>query len=88
VTVRALARVTDPKSGFVTVIDREPVEAFALAVTTAVILVPLTHVVVPTVTPLPETFTVAPLTNLVPVKMSVTAVPRRVAVGDTDVSVG
>jgi hypothetical protein len=88
VTMNALASVLTPPSGFVTVNDREPVGAVAVALSAAVMLVALNQVVLLTVTPVPETVTFAPLIRVVPVIVTVTVVLRRSVDGLTEVTVG
>ena len=65
-TVRQAEHVPERRSGLVTVTLRAVGFAVGATVTLAVRLVELFHVTVPTVTPVPETVTVAPLTKLEP----------------------
>jgi hypothetical protein len=66
-TVKTLAPVPTPASGFVTVTSRAPVVAFEATVMLAVSEVALTNVVEFTVMPVPENVAAAPETNPVPV---------------------
>jgi hypothetical protein len=81
-------RVPDVPPLVVTVTVRLPTVAVLAMVKVAVICVELTTATLLTVTPVPETLTVAPETKLVPVKVTETAVPLAPLVGERDASVG
>jgi hypothetical protein len=85
VNVAALLR----PAGVVTVTFLTPTAAVAEIVNVVVIVVGFTTLMVPTVTPVPDTATVVPvLVKFVPVRVTATAVPRRAEFGATAVSVG
>ena len=86
-TLKGTAALVPP--AVVTVTLRAPNVAATSTVNLAVMLVELETAKLLGVTPLPSTFTVvAPATKLVPVRVTVGAVPVMPVVGDIDASVG
>jgi hypothetical protein len=86
--VSADASVAAVVSGLVTVTERAPVAAPAAIVNVAVIWVALATFTEETVTPVPETLTVAPVSKLVPVRVTVRVPPTSSVLGDCAVRVG